>query len=412
MHKKEESLIGVLTVVVASVVLPGIGRAEVNLIRNGGFDARAAGEWAAPRNVVVQRVEEGDRTGGAVLKVSWSDVTAFRDWAKTGGLLRSTDRILEQPLRRDTRYRLSCRIKVERFDVAAEARAWYAGLPEGQFDPPTVTVGCQGGYWNSGMPWMAYDMSKLGTWQELQCEFVTPFNTAGGLVLTLDAYPRYQTPMRSSGVLYLDDVRLQVCAPRVGFTRSRKVKRIDGELSDWWQTNPVVITSDQVSRGAEAPNRDACGLLYTMWDDSHLYVAAKVIDDQISSEDGVAVLLDDHRYSVTLGAKSVGCQAAVRRVAALGSTTNMYRIVSQYGEDIRGRDGYVVELAIPRPASPVGREPNAESPPPRVVFEILDVDRGGESRRLRYPYTRAAGEQQQSAEVRWGSEEGELLGGE
>ena len=230
-----------LEIVLVSLGLAGSVQAETNLIRNGGFDALTIREWAPAENVTIERLEEGVSVGNAALKVSWSDVTAFTDWAKAGNLLRTTDRILAQPLQRDTRYRLSCRIKVERFELSPEAAAWYEKLPEGQFDPPTVTVGCQGGYWNSGMPWMAYDASKMGTWQELHCEFVTPFNTAGGFVLTLDAYPHYQTPMRCSGVLYFDDVRLEACPPRVGFTRSRNPKQIDGKLSDWWQTNPGLL---------------------------------------------------------------------------------------------------------------------------------------------------------------------------
>jgi len=392
--------------------LPGTVPARTNLIRNGGFDAAAVGQWLPANHVAIERTREDGRTGNAVVKVSWSDVTAFTDWAKAGTLLRTTDRILACPLQRDTRYRLSCRIKVERFEPAPEAAAWYAKLPDGQYDPPTVTVGCQGGYWNSGMPWMAYDMSRMGDWQTLRCEFVTPFQAAGGFLLTLDAYPHYQAPMRSSGVLYLDDVRLEACAPRVGFTRSRNPKRIDGKLSDWWQTNPVVITSDQVVRGDQAANRDASGLLYTMWDDAHLYVAAKVIDDDFADSDGVAVLLNGREYFVSTASRPADCKAAIRRVTGLGATANMYRIVAQYGEEVRRRDGYVVELAIPLPAGRAGEDQLAQPPPWRIAFEIRDFDGDNETRRLRYPYEAGAAEQKATAEVQLANEKGELRGGE
>ncbi|MFV2067368.1 MAG: sugar-binding protein, partial [Pirellulales bacterium] len=398
--------------VLVSLGLFGTVQAQTNLIRDVGFEANAVREWSPAKNVAIEWVAEGSSVGNAALKVRWSDVAAFTEWAKAGSLLRTTDRILTRPLQRDTRYRLSFRMKVERFELAPEASAWYAKLPEGQFDPPTVTVGCQGGYWNSGMPWMAYDMAKRGAWQELHCEFVTPFNSASGFLLTLDVYPHYQAPIRSSGVLYLDDVRLEACPPRVGFTRSRNPKQIDGKLSDWWQTNPVVITSDQVVCGDEAANRDASGLLYTVWDDSHLYVAAKVIDDDVTGSDGVAVLLDGREYFVSTASRPTEGNGAFRRVAGLGATANMYRIVSQYGEEVRRRDGYVVELAIPLPASGAGEAQIGQTPPSRIAFEIRDMDSGGESRQLRYPYNAGSVEQQGSAQVQWANEQGELRGGE
>jgi len=390
----------------------GTAQAGTNLIRNGGFDAEPNGLWSPAEKVAVERIEPVEGADGAVLKVSWANVTGFTQWARAGNLLRATGRILSQPLQRDTRYRLSLRMKVVRFDVAPESLAWYAKLPKGQFDPPTITVGCQGGHWNSGMPWMAYDVSKLGTWQQLQCEFVTPFNGAGGFALTVDAYPCYNAPMRSSGVLYLDDVRLEVCPPRVGFTWSRRPKQIDGDLSDWWQTNPVVITCDQVINGHETPNRDASGLFYTMWDERFVYVAAKVIDDDVTGADGVAVLLDEHEYFVSRSAQPAGCRAAVRLAAGLGGTANMYRIVSQYGEDVRQRGGYVVEMAIPMPAARAGRTTDGVKRTDRIAFEIRDVDASGQPRRLRYPCGKDASGRWTTAEIAWANERGELRGGE
>ncbi len=404
--------IGWTAVVAIALLLPATGQASTNLIRNGSFDAAAVGAWTPGKNVVIERVEEPGATGRTALRVRWSNVTAFTGWARAGSLLRTTGGILSQPLRRDTRYQLSCRVKVQRFELAPEAAAWYAKLPEGQFDRPTIVVGCQGGYWNSGMPWMAYDMSKMGTWQELRCEVVTPFNGAGGFLLTLDVYPHYQAPMRSSGLLYLDDVRLEACGPRVGFTRSDSPKVIDGHLSDWWQTNPVVITCDQLCQGTETSNGDASGLFYTMWGERHLYVAAKVIDDCVTDADGVAVVFNGREYFVSAASRPTVGKAAIRRVASLGGTANMYRIVSQYGEDIRPCGGYVVEMAIPWPASPGGQQRSAQPPSAQVAFEIRDVDAAGPARRLRYPYQPGAAEQQATAQVQWANQRGELRGGE
>lgn len=316
LRMRKQSRVGVawtLTSLCCLVAWPAT--ADDNLITNGDFEApELVGGWVAPEHVILKLAEmEG---AGTALRLEWKELGAFERWAAAGGLLKNVNDLLSAPLKRDTRYRLHCRLKVERFDVSREAEAFLKSLPDGQYDRPTIGVGCYGGNWNSGMPWMAYDMSRPGTWQELESEFVTPFTGSRGFGFLLDAYPHYRSPMKSSGVLYLDDVKLVF---------------------------PVV-----------ARNRPRNGEMVF----------------------------------------------AARRQSNVGSTVDMYRIVSQHGGAIFGRDGYVIEAAI----SHEGRKP-AE-----VAFEIRDWD-GDEAqgRVLRYPRVKGPGE---TAATAFANEKGELRGGE
>ena len=353
--------------------------ANDNLITNGDFEApELAGGWVAPEHVILERVEtEG---AGKALRLEWNELAAFERWSAAGGLLKNLNHLLSAPLQRDTRYRLSCRLKVERFDVSREAEAFLKTLPEGQYDRPTIGVGCYGGTGNSGMPWMAYDMSQPGTWQELESEFVTPFTGSRVFGFMLDAYPHYRSPMKSNGVLYLDDVKVVPAPPRVGFTRVKTAPQIDGYLGDWWQANPAVVTRDMTIRGDEGQNGNASGVVYTAWDDEKIYLAAKVVDDDVQERDRFVVLLGakEFEFPVVTGSRTQNGEMvfAARRQSNVGSTVDMYRIVSQHGDAVSGRDGYVVEAAL----SHEGRNP-AE-----VAFEIRDWDDGTEQGRvLRYP---------------------------
>ncbi len=371
-----------------------------NLVRNGGFEEKEIKAWAAPEHVGIKVVEVNGASGKKALKVEWTDVVAFEKWAQKGGLLKNVRDVLKSPLLRDTRYRLSCRIKVERFEVSEEAKAYLKSMPKGQFDPATIVVGAHGGHWNSGMPFMAYDISKLGSWQDLQSEFVTSYTGTGGFNFFLDAYPHYRPPMKSSGVLYLDDIVVEAVKPRVGFTRVKIAPKIDGDLSDWWKTNPVVITRDMVVGGEEAENRSASGIVYTMWDDEKIYVAAKVIDDVVGDGDELVIALDGKKFVVSgMKDSGEGIEAVVLSEDKLGTTTNMYRIVSQYGDAVDGLAGYVVEAAIPY----------SGEKPQQVAFEIRDRDEDGRARVLRFPRVKGGGEM---AETAFANEKGELRGGD
>ncbi|MFV1996246.1 MAG: sugar-binding protein, partial [Verrucomicrobiales bacterium] len=393
---------GLICGVIFAVPVPGFG--VENLVRNGGFEDAAPVIWQVPDSggVEVSVVAVGGATGSKALKVEWTDVKAFTKWAKSGGLLKIGDAALRESLQRDRRYRVRCRVKVERFEVPDSALDYLEeGTPPGQFDAPTVTVGCRGGAWNSGMAWAAYDISRLGQWQELEWDFVTPFTSAGSFLLGFDAYPHFRPPMQSSGAFYLDDLVVEAVPPRVGFTRAVAPIEIDGDLGDWWQTNPVVITRDMLVSGEPGANRDASGLAYTMWDDERIYVAAKVIDDEVGRGDALVIRLDGRDWVISgTGDSGDGAETAVRSVDELGSTTNIYRIASQYGDAVDGRAGYVVEAAIPYR----GKRPKS------VAFEIRDHDGGDEEMRvLRYPAVRA---DQEWAEASFANERGELRGGD
>jgi len=385
--------------------------AQPNLIRADYEDSGIAA-WAPAKNVSLATASEPSRSGEAVAKVTWQDVRELREFAQKGNLLRSRGDVLSAPLKRDTRYRFNCWVFVEKFEITPESKEWLAQYPDGMYDEPTVTIGCQGGCWNSGMPWAAYDMSRPGTWQELSFEFVTPFNVGGGFALHVDTYPSQGSRVRmcSSGTMFLEGVVLEECAARIGFTRAQRPITIDGELDDWWETNPVVITRDQVVAGDPASNHGASGIVYTMWDQRHLYIAAKIVDDDFVPErDGLMVWLKGRQYPLRQNAAPAAWRVAVKAAEELGSTTNMYRIVSQFGEEVRGHDGYIVEAAIP--ATVLG-----EAPAPAVEFdiamEIVDADRNGTVRRLRFPCADGEPADAISARAVLANEKGELRGGE
>ncbi|MCP4758381.1 MAG: hypothetical protein GY903_27235 [Fuerstiella sp.] len=394
-----------LVVFVCWIGFPDAGTAADQLILNGDFEApELIGGWEPREHVTLEVVEVEGASGKKALKVAWTELEAFQKWAAAGGLLKNVNELLEEPLLRDTRYRLSCRLRVEHFEVSGEATAFLKNLPKGQYDSPTIGVGCYGGTWNSGMLWMAYDISELGTWQELESEFVTPYTGSLVFAFLLDAYPHFRSPMKSSGVLYLDDVVLEAVPPRVGFTRTKTALEIDGDLKDWWRTNPAVITRDMLVSGSEEANENASGVVYTMWDEGNLYVAALVIDDKVGEGDSFLVKLGSEEYVIEATGKTKeaveGVVVASRAVEGLGSSADIYRIVSQYGDEVAGRNGYVIEAAI----AWTGEKPD------EVAFEIRDRDRGSkETRVLRYPRVRGAGE---VAETAYANEKGELRGGE
>ena len=408
----------VLLVLPFALLAANARAAQPNLIRNGDFEDEALDGWLPGENVAIEAATEKARSGKRAIKLAWHDVTEM-PWGRGGNLCWARE-IITENLKEDTRYRVRCSVLVDEFHVAPEAAKWLAEQPPGKFDRPTVTIGCFGGYWTSRMPWVAYDIDKLGTWQEMEFEFTTPFNTvrsrgqsgAECFRLHFDVYPNQSCTMRSSGVMYVDSVSLEECPLRVGFTKTTKPIRIDGDLGDWWETNPAVITCDQAADGRRAANRSASGIFYTIWDEKRLYVAAKVIDDDVvSGKDGVAVWVEGREWFVSSGSAPEGCAASMEPVEGLGSTANMYRVVTQFGEEVRGRSGYVVELAISREALglDVPIDPKSSL---GVAFEIRDVDEQGPMRRLYFPHNETSGKPTQTAAVVFANEKGETRGGE
>ena len=392
--------------------------AQPNMIRNGDFENEALDGWTPGENVRIETTTEKARSGSRAVKLAWHDVTELA-WSQGGNLCGARD-ILTQNLKEDTRYRVKCSLLVDEFNLAEESKEWLAGEPKGKYDAPTVTIGCFGGYWTSRMPWVAYDIDKLGTWQEMEFEFTTPFNLvrsrgqegAECFRLHFDVYPNQRGPMRSSGVMYIDGLSLQECPTRVGFTKTKAPIRIDGDLEDWWETNPAVITCDQAADGRRDLNRSASGIFYTMWDEERLYVAAKVIDDDlVAGKDGIAVWVNGREWFVSSESSPEGCTASVKPVEGLGSTANMYRIVTQFGEEVRSRSGYVVEAAIPVGASlngaPISKKTSLD-----VALEIRDVDRQGGTRHLYFPHNENSGVPAQTAAAVFANEKGETRGGE
>ncbi|NOY81024.1 MAG: hypothetical protein GXP31_08465 [Kiritimatiellaeota bacterium] len=378
-----------------------------NLIRNDNAEGGPI-DWVPAKNVELEVGPERTPAGKLAVKVSWRNVRELRGWAQMGNLLLSRGNVLAAPLKRDTRYRFRCSVLVREFEITPESEEWLAEYPKGMYDPPTVTIGCQGGAWNSGMPFAAYNMGKPRTWQELSFEFTTPFNLGGGFSLHLDTYPSQGARVRmcTSGVMFIGDEMLEECPPRVGFTRTRRPIAVDGSLDDWWETNPVVVTRDQAVVGAPASNRSASGIFYTMWDERRLYIAAKIVDDDFDpARDGIVVRLNGREHVVRAGRAPEGWRVALEPVANVGSTANMYRIVSQFGEEVRGCGGYVAEIAAPISVAGISPEPGAEF---ELALEILDGAPDGGLRRLRFPNGSSA----ESATAVLANEKGELRGGE
>ena len=390
-----------------------LASAQPNLIRSdGGKDGTM--EWIPAQNVELAASSGRTRSGKSAAKVTWQDVSELRGWAQKGNLLLSRNDILSVALKRDTRYRFRCQILVQEFEITPESKEWRAQYPNGMYDQPTVTIGAHGGCWNSGMPWVAYDMSKLQTWHELGFEFVTPFNVGGGFALHVDTYPSQgaRVRMRSSGAMLLGDVVLEECATRIGFTQAPHPIAIDGKLNDWWETNPVVITCDQVVDGEPASNRGGSGIFHTMWDDQHLYLAAKIVDEDLGpSRNGVAVWLNGQEHVIGPGTAPKGWRVAVKQMARVGSTANMVRIVSQFGDEVRGCDGYVVEVAVPMAVLGASPEVGLEFD---LALEVLDAAPNGAMRRLRFPSKgpAAAGSSAEFAKAVLANAKGELHGGE
>ncbi len=376
-----------LTVLVAQCLAAS---AQPNLMRTRNTEGGTM-TWVPAKNVELEPGTERTPSGESTARVSWRNVRELRGWAEKGNLLLSCGGILPVPLKRDTRYRFRCSVLVKEFEITAESGKWLAEYPAGMYDQPTVTIGCQGGAWNSGMPFAAYDMSRPATWQELSFEFVTPFNVGGGFSLHVDTYPSQGARVRmcTSGVMFISNGTLEECPTRIGFTRTQRPISIDGVLDDWWETNPVVITRDQVAAGAPASNRDGSGIFYTMWDDRQLYIAAKIVDNDFDpARDGIAVWLNGRQRVIRSKQAPEGWRTAVKRVGAVGSTTNMYRVVSQFGEEVRGCDGYVVEIALP--ATELGARPQVGLEFD-LALEVLDASPDGAMRRLRFPSGSGAG---------------------
>src|SRR5690606_21445285 len=76
---------------------------------------------------------------------------------------------------------------------------------------------------------------------------------------------------------------------RLFFMTSRRVPvapDVDGDLWDWPEAEPIVLNRREqlISewRKWEGPE-DASALVYTCWDDDNFYIAAEVVDDDVSA---------------------------------------------------------------------------------------------------------------------------------
>ena len=77
------------------------------------------------------------------------------------------------------------------------------------------------------------------------------------------------------------DLKIKRAMATIKAKRLRKTIRIDGNLSEWQNANGVFLGVKHQKVKNWGGNSDLSGDLYLQWDDKYLYIAAKVIDDEL-----------------------------------------------------------------------------------------------------------------------------------
>jgi len=101
---------------------------------------------------------------------------------------------LDSPILPASKYRLRCWLKVDSLEPARLPPYLKIGLTDSE------------GNWLTNFPTNSYDMSKAGTWQQLEAVFETSLETAGGHL----ALERGTNDAATQIDLRLDDVRLEL----------------------------------------------------------------------------------------------------------------------------------------------------------------------------------------------------------
>lgn len=178
----------------------------------------------------------------------------------------------------------------------------------------------------------------------------------------------------------------------------------DPNVTRWKHAVPVVLSALSLQSGIVRDNLDASGVVYFMYDDKFLYVAAQVIDDCVSPAtereegDGISFTIDD--VSVRLEIKEDG---SVRVSKSDGENGGILENIESRWKQIGANDfrknrdaaflfggisnpyfrGYQLECAIPwekikAPGSNIGHM--------TATVSIIDIDRPHKQQaRLMYP---------------------------
>ncbi|OGV63336.1 MAG: hypothetical protein A3K18_04420 [Lentisphaerae bacterium RIFOXYA12_64_32] len=145
---------------------------------------------------------------------------------------------------------------------------------------------------------------------------------------------------------------------------------IDGDASDWPLLNPVLVTAapgtDPAATARPASRADAAAVCYLAWDETCLYLLAKVVDDAgpkpatgaLTTGDAVCLWLNGNHYAAGIGPDGtarletyagippVNAVVAIRPVPA-HSLVPDFALLSQAPEGMDGQPGYIVEMRLP-----------------------------------------------------------------
>jgi hypothetical protein len=147
-------------------------------------------------------------------------------------------------------------------------------------------------------------------------------------------------------------------------------RTIDGDASDWPRLNPLVITAEPGGAaavpGQPASRADASAICYLAWDETWLYLLAKVVADTspqpttgaLTTGAAVSLWLNGNHYAAGIGPDGAatletyagiplqGAALAIRPVAAHRLAPD-FALLSQAPAGMDGQPGYIVELRLP-----------------------------------------------------------------
>ena len=166
--------------------LPAVAAAQTGAaadIYAEGFENGAGGWRAAPGMTV--RPDTDSHTGRSALLIQGTQPGTAWNYA---------DVSLREPVLPASRYRISCWMKVDALAPAANAPYLKIGLNDAS------------GQWLTNYATNTYDTGKLGTWQHLEGDAETPYDTAAGIL----SVEKGTLESHVTATIHVDDVRLEL----------------------------------------------------------------------------------------------------------------------------------------------------------------------------------------------------------
>lgn len=181
---------------------------------------------------------------------------------------------------------------------------------------------------------------------------------------------------------------------------------IDGDASDWTLLNPVVIGTGSCSAHVgprPSGNADGSAICYLAWDAAHLYLLAKVVDDDgpragegpTGAGDAFRLWLNGNHFAVGLSADGTArletysgippanAVAAVKHVPAHDLTRD-FVLLWKAPDGMDGKPGYVVELQLPWEPTRVRA---GEGETAWLALGVCDLDEEQQATTLVFPPT-------------------------